>query len=196
MGEVSRREVRSDEPYGGEIEVHLVPLRRRHLRSVVRIETQVYPTPWSFALFLSELNLRSTRHYVAARVGGLVVGYAGLMFGEDEAHVTTIAVDPAWHRHQIGTRLMANLVRASAARGASHLTLEVRMSNEPAQAMYRRFGFEVEGVRKNYYAESNEDALIMWSRDVDTPAFADRLADLEAGVRGVTIDESGVGSQP
>ncbi len=193
MSEASRRQVRSDEPDADQIEVHLVPLRRRHLRSVIRIEVQVYPTPWSFALFLSELNLRDTRHYIAARVGGLVVGYAGLMFGPDEAHVTTLAVHPSWHRHQIGTRLMANLVRASAARGARHLTLEVRMSNEPAQAMYRRFGFEVEGVRKNYYAESNEDALIMWSRDVDTPAYAHRLEAIEAGVRGATIDDTDIG---
>jgi [ribosomal protein S18]-alanine N-acetyltransferase len=187
MGEVTRPQARSDEQGR---EVHLVPLRRRHLRSVLRIETQVYPTPWSFALFMSELNLRSTRHYVAARVGGLVVGYAGMMFSGDEAHVTNIAVDPAWQRHQIGTRLLTNLVRAAVARGARNLTLEVRLSNGPAQAMYRRFGFEVEGVRKNYYAESNEDALIMWARGVDTSEYADRLNALEAGVNGVTVDET------
>jgi len=169
-----------------------VPLRRRHLRSVLRIESQVYPTPWSFALFMSELNLRSTRHYVAARVGGLVAGYAGMMFSGDEAHVTNIAVDPAWQRHQIGTRLLSNLVRAAVARGARNLTLEVRLSNGPAQAMYRRFGFEVEGVRKNYYAESNEDALIMWARGADTAEYADRLSALEAGVNGVTVDETKV----
>ena len=189
MGEVTRPQARSDEQG---LEVHLVPLRRRHLRSVLRIESQVYPTPWSFALFMSELNLRSTRHYVAARVGGLVVGYAGMMFSGDEAHVTNIAVDPAWQRHQIGTRLLTNLVRAAVARGARNLTLEVRLSNGPAQAMYRRFGFEVEGVRKNYYAESNEDALIMWARGVDTAEHADRLSALEAGVNGVTVDETKV----
>ena len=128
----------------------------------------MYPRPWSLALFMSELNLRNSRHYVAARVGGAVVGYGGLMFTGDEAHVTNIAVDPAWHRHQIGTRLLLNLARASIARGARHLTLEVRVSNAGAQAMYRRFGFETAGVRKNYYAETNEDALIMWAHDIDT----------------------------
>jgi [ribosomal protein S18]-alanine N-acetyltransferase len=189
MGEITRSHTQSEERG---LEVHLVPLRRRHLRSVLRIESQVYPTPWSFALFMSELNLRGTRHYVAARVGGLVVGYGGVMFSADEAHVTNIAVDPAWHRHQIGTRLLANLARASVSHGARNLTLEVRLSNGPAQAMYRRFGFEVEGVRKNYYAESNEDALIMWTRGVDSPEYADRLATLDAGVRGVTVDETGV----
>jgi [ribosomal protein S18]-alanine N-acetyltransferase len=192
MGEVTRSQARSGEQG---LEVHLVPLRRRHLRSVLKIESQVYPTPWSFALFMSELNLRSTRHYVAARVGGQVVGYAGVMFSGDEAHVTNIAVDPAWQRHQIGTRLLTNLARAAVAHGARNLTLEVRLSNGPAQAMYRRFGFEVEGVRKNYYAESNEDALIMWARGVDTPDYADRLAAIGAGVRGVTVDETSVASR-
>jgi ribosomal-protein-alanine N-acetyltransferase len=179
-----------------DLDVHLVPLRRRHLRAVLRIEAQVYPRPWSLPLFMSELNLRTSRHYVAARVGGMVVGYGGLMFNGDEAHVTTIAVDPAWHRNQIGTRLMLNLARSSVARGARHLTLEVRISNAAAQAMYRRFGFETAGVRKNYYAETNEDALIMWAYDIDTLAYGDRLAALEAAIRGTTVDETLATARP
>ena len=174
-----------------EVEVHLVPLRRRHLRAVLKIENQVYPRPWTFPLFLSELNLRTSRYYVAARVDGLLAGYAGLMFTGEEAHVTNIAVDPARHRQGIGSRLMVNLVRAAAARGARHLTLEVRMSNTAAQAMYRRFRFETEGVRKNYYAESNEDALVMWTRHVDTPSYRELLEDIEAGLAGSTVDETG-----
>jgi ribosomal-protein-alanine N-acetyltransferase len=112
------------------------------------------------------------------------------MFSGDEAHVTTIAVDPTWHRHQVGTRLLLNLARASVIHGARHLTLEVRMSNAAAQAMYRRFGFETAGVRKNYYAETNEDALVMWAYHIDSPAYADRLAAIEAGIHGTTIDET------
>ncbi len=173
-----------------DLDVYLVPLRRRHLRAVLRIEGQVYPRPWSLPLFMSELNLRSSRHYVAARIDGTVVGYGGLMFSGDEAHVTTIAVDPAWHRQQIGTRLLLNLAGASLLHGARHLTLEVRVSNAAAQAMYRRFGFETAGVRKNYYAETNEDALVMWAYHIDAPGYADRLAVIEAGVNGTTIDET------
>ena len=179
-----------------DLEVHLVPLRRRHLRSVLRIEAQVYPRPWSLPLFMSELNLRSSRHYVAARIDGMVVGYGGVMLSTDEAHVTTIAVDPGWHRHHVGTRLMLNLARASVIRGARHLTLEVRVSNAAAQAMYRRFGFETAGVRKNYYAETNEDALVMWAYHIDSTAYADRLAAIEAGINGTTIDETLVAAQP
>ena len=168
--------------------VHLVPLRRRHLRSVLRIEGQVYPRPWSLSLFLSELNLRSSRHYVAARMDGTVVGYAGLMFALDEAHVTTIAVDPAWQRHKIGTRLLAHLARVAVGRGAKHMTLEVRVSNGGAQAMYRRFGFETEGVRKNYYADSNEDALVMWVHDIDTAEYEAVLGQRESGLADSTVD--------
>ncbi|HEY3810169.1 MAG TPA: ribosomal protein S18-alanine N-acetyltransferase [Acidimicrobiales bacterium] len=179
-----------------ELTVHLVPLRRRHLRSVLRIEAQVYPRPWSLPLFMSELNLRNSRHYVAARIDGVVAGYGGLMFSADEAHVTTIAVDPAWHRHQVGSRLLLNLARAALIHGARHLTLEVRVSNAAAQAMYRRFGFETAGLRKNYYAETNEDALIMWAYNIDTPEYAERLATIAAGIAGTTIDETRAESRP
>jgi ribosomal-protein-alanine N-acetyltransferase len=174
-----------------DLTVHLVPLRRRHLRSVLRIEAQVYPRPWSLPLFMSELNLRTSRVYVAARVAGDTVGYAGLMVAGDEAHVTTIAVDPAWQRHKIGSRLMARLIRSTLAQGSRHLTLEVRMSNAGAQAMYRRFGFAPAGVRKNYYAETREDALIMWAYDLDGPDATARLAAIEAGIPGRTIDDAG-----
>ena len=172
-----------------EVDVHLVPMRRRHLRSVLRIEAQVYPRPWSLSLFMSELALRSSRAYFVARVGGNVVGYSGLMLTGEDAHVTTIAVDPAWHRHKVGTRMLLNLAREAVARGARHLTLEVRMSNEPAQAMYRRFGFRPAGVRKNYYVETNEDALVMWADDIDTDEYAERLARIESGVPGTTVIE-------
>jgi ribosomal-protein-alanine N-acetyltransferase len=174
-----------------DVEVHLVPLRRRHLRSVMRIEDQVYPHPWSLTLFMSELNLRTTRAYVAARVDGEVVGYAGLMFTGDESHVTTIAVDPRWHRHKIGSRMLSHLTRVSRERNVRHMTLEVRVANAGAQAMYRKFGFEPAGIRKNYYAETKEDALIMWVHDIDSDAHLARLLAIEAGIPGSTIVEDG-----
>jgi [ribosomal protein S18]-alanine N-acetyltransferase len=176
---------------GAPLEVHLVPMRRRHLRSVLRIESQVYPRPWSLPLFMSELNLRTSRAYYVARVDGSVVGYAGLMLTGDDAHVTTIAVDPAWHRHKIATRLLLNLAREARERGARHLTLEVRMSNTGAQALYKKFGFRPAGIRKNYYMETNEDAMVMWADDIDTDSYAARLAEIEAEVPGATIIETG-----
>ena len=181
---------RVERPAAG-LEVHLVPMRRRHLRSVLRVEAQVYPRPWSLSLFMSELALRSTRSYVVARVDGIVVGYCGLMLTGDDAHVTTIAVDPAWQRRGIATRLMLHMARTALSRGAHHLTLEVRVSNTGAQALYERFGFRAAGVRKGYYVETNEDALVMWADDIDRDEYCDRLVALEAGLDGTTVIDEG-----
>ncbi len=169
--------------------VHVVPMRRRHVRSILRIEEQVYPRPWSMSLFLSEMALRATRAYFVARVGRDVVGYAGLMMTGEDGHVTTIAVDPRWQRHKIGTRLMLALAREALARGARNLTLEVRLSNRAAQDLYRQFEFAPVGVRKNYYHETNEDALVMWSHNVDADEYRDLLDRLEAEIPGDTLFE-------
>ncbi len=81
------------------------------------------------------------------------------------------------------------MARTAAARGAGHLTLEVRVGNEAAQVLYRRFGFYPAGVRKNYYAETNEDALVMWADDIATPEYRQRLAQIETAMPGSTVVE-------
>ena len=91
------------------VPVEIVPMRRRHLKSVLRIESLVYPRPWSASLFLSEMALRSSRAYVVARAAGEVVGYGGLMMTMDDGHITTLAVDPHSQRQRIGTRLVCSL---------------------------------------------------------------------------------------
>ncbi len=170
--------------------IHVVirPLRRRDLRAVMRIEEQVYPRPWTAAVFRAELGRTTDRTYVAATVGGRLVGYAGEYFVLDDAHVTNIAVDPRWQRHRIGSRLLVSLAREAVARGARHLTLEVRVSNQAAQALYRRFGFVPAGVRRRYY-ENVEDAIVMWAHDIDRPEYAERLTAIETGLPGTTAFE-------
>jgi ribosomal-protein-alanine N-acetyltransferase len=179
------------EPGDDGLVVHLVPMRRRHLRSVMRIEAQVYPRPWSLPLFISELNLRTSRIYYVARVNAAVAGYCGVMLVEEDAHITNIAVDPAWHRNGIATRLLLNAARQAVARHANRLTLEVRMSNAAAQDLYSKFGFEPAGVRKNYYAESREDALIMWAYGIESDEYRWRLAAIEADLGGTTLIDEG-----
>jgi ribosomal-protein-alanine N-acetyltransferase len=171
------------------LEVHVVPMRRRHLRTVTRIEAQVYPRPWSHSLFVSELALRSSRAYFVAKVGRDVIGYAGLMMSITDGHVTTIAVDPAWQRNGIGTRLLLAISREGIARGANALTLEARLSNKGAQDLYQRFGFVAVGVRKGYYADTGEDALVMWAYHVDEPPYARLLNGLERRLPGTTVFE-------
>ena len=160
--------------------VRVSPLRRRHLRSVIRIEEECYPRPWSATIFLSELAQRTSRRYTVGTLGPLVVAYSGLMVVEEDGHVTTLTVDPAWHHRGIGTVLLLDQARAAPSIGVRNLTLEVRASNTPAQVLYRRFGFAPVGVRRGYYEETGEDAIIMWARDIDAPDYARRLDGIEA----------------
>jgi [ribosomal protein S18]-alanine N-acetyltransferase len=170
-----------------ELVVELAPMRRRHLRSVLRIEAHNPHRPWSLGLFMSELALRSSRVYAVARSGSAVVGFAGLMLTGDDGHVTTIAVDPAWRRATIGTRLMLLLARQAVRLGAHNLTLEVRANNVEAQGLYRRFGLLPAGLRKNYYSDLKEDAIVMWAHGIDTPEYAARLSRIEEHLPGDTV---------
>jgi [ribosomal protein S18]-alanine N-acetyltransferase len=160
--------------------IDLQPMRRRHVRQVLRIEAQVYPRPWSMTLFLQEIARRNDRVYLVARSGPHVVGYGGLMTTGDEAHITTIAVDPAFHGRRIGTRIMLALMDAAIEGGAKSVSLEVRMSNLIAQRMYRRFGFQAVGIRRGYYIETGEDALVMWADNVDSTAYEALLERMRA----------------
>jgi ribosomal-protein-alanine N-acetyltransferase len=169
-------------------EVEIQRMRRRHLRGVMAIERQVYPRPWSPSLFLSEMTDPRNRTYLVARLGRDVVGYGGVMVHRDEAHITTIAVDPAHHRRKIGTRLLYELVSEGIRMGASAVSLEVRVSNHGAQNLYRRFGFRPVGIRKGYYQETGEDALVMWADDL-------RTADYRMLLDGI-IDELMPGPDP
>lgn len=152
-------------------------MRRRHLRAVLRIEQASSARPWSMALFLSELALEH-RHYLVALLDGKVVGFGGVMYVLPDAHVTTIAVDHARRRQGIGTRLLLALCRDAVGAGATALTLEVRASNAAAQALYRRFGFAPAGVRKGYYSDTGEDAVVMWAHDIDGEAYGRRLDEI------------------
>ncbi|HVL64417.1 MAG TPA: ribosomal protein S18-alanine N-acetyltransferase [Actinomycetota bacterium] len=163
--------------------IEIARMRRRHLRRVLAIEGRVYPRPWSASLFLSELSQRATRSYVVARIGGFVVGYCGMMFTGLEAHVTNIAVDPDYHHLKIGSRLLLKQITEAIARGAETISLEVRVSNDGARAMYEKFGFSVTGVRKGYYIETNEDAYVMVVEDASSTAYRLRLQGLRDEVQ-------------
>jgi len=160
------------------------PLRRRHLADVMPIEQASYPLPWTIGVFHSEIEMmrRGERHYLIARDGHEVIGYGGLMFAVGDAHVTNIAVAASRQRQGIGTRMLAELAWAAIEHGCGALTLEVRVSNLGAQALYRDFGFIPAGIRMKYY-ENVEDAMVMWCNDLGLPEYGDRLHTLcpEAG---------------
>lgn len=158
--------------------IEIAPMRRRHLRQVMKIEGEVYPRPWSTTLFLQEIARRSDRVYLVARQGQRVLGYGGLMTSGLEGHITTIAVDPEFQRRGIGQKLMIGLMESAIAKGGRTVSLEVRKSNDGAQAMYAKFGFQPVGIRRGYYVETGEDAIVMWVDNVDTPRYQTKLISL------------------
>jgi ribosomal-protein-alanine N-acetyltransferase len=155
--------------------VEIAPMRRRHLRAVLAIEEQIFPTPWTYGLYASEVAQPSTRTYLVARIGHEVIGYGGCVLVVGEGHITTIGVKPSYQHLGIGRLMLWSLATNARGRGAFALTLEVRVSNERAQALYREFGFAPAGIRKGYYLESGEDAIIMWAYDIDRPEYQARL---------------------
>jgi ribosomal-protein-alanine N-acetyltransferase len=176
-------------PAATDASVRIAPMRRRDLRSVLRIDAQQAQRGWSVGLYLAELRRVEDRLYLAAHIDGQLAGFAGVLFQHEDAHVTTIAVDRDRRGTRIATRLMLVVTRAAIDHGCHNLTLEVRATNEPAIALYRRFGLGPAGIRKNYYADINEDALIMWAHDLGTEAYRARIAGIESSLMPATTVE-------
>lgn len=183
MSMLSRLLTRNVEPADGGLQI--LPMQRRHLREVLPIETGAYPTPWSRAVFESELQQvpGGGRHYAIARRNRELVGYAGLWFVPDpdgpQAHITNIVVAPSARRSGVASALMLELAERAIARGCVAWTLEVRASSTGAQELYRSFGFAPAGVRRRYY-DNTEDAIVMWCHDIRTDEYRVRLDDISA----------------
>jgi [ribosomal protein S18]-alanine N-acetyltransferase len=170
--------------------VRISPMRRRDLRAVLRIDAQQLPQEgWSVGLYLAELRRTGDRCYLVARVDGRVVGFGGVLFQHPDAHVTTLSVDTAARSRRVATRLMLELARRVVDAGVDNLTLEVRAGNVPAISLYRRFGLAPVGVRKGYYGDTGDDALVMWVTDLRGEAYRQRLDGIEARMEDPTIIE-------
>jgi len=144
------------------------PMRLEDVSAVHEIEQLSFRTPWPAYAFEQELRGNRLARYVVARAGDRVVGFAGIWLMVDDAHVTTFGVHPDWRRQAIGRQLLLNVAELAIAIGARRMTLEVRASNEAAQALYHAFGFEIAGRRPHYYTDDGEDALVM-----TTPVLAE-----------------------
>lgn len=138
------------------------PMTVSDISQVQLVEGKCYTTPWSRNTFLSEITRNDNAFYAVAEIGERVVGYAGIWIILDEGHITNIAVDPDFQRRGIGEALMYEITAHALKKGVTRMTLEVRLSNHGAQALYTKLGFVPSGVRKQYYQDDKEDALIMW----------------------------------
>ena len=165
------------------------------------IERESFSTPWPAHAYRQEIEQNRLAHYIVARCGNAIVGFAGIWLLVDEAHITTFATRTTWRRQGIGERLLVALLDLALARGAKEATLEVRPSNIPAKRLYEKYGFKVVGVRPRYYSDNNEDALIMTTDTLDGRPMRERLAelradlaarpDIEFGLNGLPIDRTG-----
>ncbi len=135
--------------------------------TIVELEQEAFTTPWTAEAFTNELLNNMFARYMVMELGGAIIGYAGMWVIMDEAHVTNIAVRAEYRGQGLGRRLLHELQRTAVFFGSAKMTLEVRVSNEVAQGLYRKFGFEPAGIRPGYYSDNNEDALIMWA-ELDT----------------------------
>jgi len=148
---------------GDEMEYAVALMTLADVNDVVEIEKQSFPIPWSTAAFVDELTRNERAVYIVIRdESGTMVGYGGMWLVCDEAHVTNIAVRSDRRRQGAGTAVMIGLMGLARSKGANRMTLEVRVSNRPAQELYGRLGFRPAGVRPRYYMDNREDALIMW----------------------------------
>ncbi|PFG02791.1 ribosomal protein S18-alanine N-acetyltransferase [Bacillus sp. es.036] len=132
------------------------------IEAVMRIEHATFPTPWSRSAFYNEIVINHFATYLLLEVGKEVAGYCGVWVIIDEAHITNIALHPEYRGMKLGEALLNKAIHFAKSRGALKITLEVRVSNIVAQNLYRKFGFEEGGIRKNYYTDNQEDALVMW----------------------------------
>ncbi|WP_139992773.1 ribosomal protein S18-alanine N-acetyltransferase [Paenibacillus paridis] len=131
--------------------------------AIVAIEQEAFSSPWTTEAFANELMNNLFARYMIMEYEGEIIGYGGMWVIMDEAHVTNIAVREDYRGHGLGSCLLFELQRTAVFFGAVKMTLEVRPSNEIAQQLYRKYGFEPAGIRPRYYSDNNEDALIMWA---------------------------------
>lgn len=132
------------------------------LDEVMEVEVNSFTIPWSREAFFNELTKNQFAQYLIVEVDQKVVGYCGVWIIIDEAHITNIALLPEYRGMRLGEALMAKVMGLAREMGAVRMTLEVRVSNVRAQNLYRKFGFEEGAIRKQYYTDNMEDALVMW----------------------------------
>jgi [ribosomal protein S18]-alanine N-acetyltransferase len=164
------------------VRISVEMMKVEDLAEVQVIERESFTTPWPPHAYRQELETNRLAHYIVARSGDLIVGFAGIWLLVDEAHVTTFATRRTWRRQGIGERLLLALLDLARTRGAHEATLEVRPSNLPARRLYEKYGFKVVGLRPRYYSDDNEDALIMTTESLDGRHMRDRIAQLRAEI--------------
>lgn len=137
-------------------------MNEQDIDDVLKVEHESFSVPWSREAFYNEITKNQFAAYIVIEENGQVIGYSGTWVVTDEAHVTNVAILPQYRGRKLGEAMMKKLMEIASELGAKTMTLEVRVTNEVARKLYRKLGFQDGGIRKNYYTDNQEDALIMW----------------------------------
>lgn len=137
------------------------------LPQVMKIDSRSFPSPWTKEIYEQELLKNDFAHYFVIVHEDEIIGYVGLWIVFDDAQITNIAIAPEYRGKGIGEKLFAFALTYAFQRGAQKLSLEVRPSNHVAKNMYKKFGLKKGGIRKNYYPDNGEDAIVMWVKLTD-----------------------------
>ncbi|MDD2481607.1 MAG: tRNA (adenosine(37)-N6)-threonylcarbamoyltransferase complex dimerization subunit type 1 TsaB [Lutispora sp.] len=143
--------------------IEVVPMTCEDIKAVYDVECLSFDTPWSLESFTSEVNENNMAKYMVAKIDDEIVGYGGMWIVLDEGHITNIAVHPEHRGKKIGDALVRAIMKEAVENNVKRMTLEVRPSNWAALNLYKKFGFKESGIRRGYYEDTGEDALIMWA---------------------------------
>lgn len=142
--------------------LEIVPMTGEHIDDVLMVEEACFSIPWTKKDFEREIYENKMAVYRVALLDNQVIGYAGMWHVVNEGHITNVAVLEEHRREKAGSRLIEEMIQIAEQREMIGITLEVRISNLAAQRLYTKYGFRPEGFRKKYYADTGEDAVIMW----------------------------------
>lgn len=137
-------------------------MKEEDIDQILEVENASFTTPWSREAFYNEIYNNKFAVYLVLEENEKIVGYCGAWIVIDEAHVTNVAVLPEYRGKKLGEALLRKMMAVAVDMGAKSMTLEVRVTNHVAQSLYRKLGFQNGGIRKNYYSDNQEDALVMW----------------------------------
>ncbi|MGE4282144.1 MAG: ribosomal protein S18-alanine N-acetyltransferase [Clostridia bacterium] len=143
------------------MQIKVMLMNQQDIDSVMEIEHLSFSIPWTRYSFEQEITNNKHALYVIAKYDEMIVGYGGMWKVFEEGHITNIAVHPEFRRMQVASSILEALVVVARAKEIESLMLEVRESNTAAQRLYEKYGFQVVGKRKGYYADNHEDALLM-----------------------------------
>lgn len=147
---------------GSEGEMRIRSMEEKDLPQIMAIERACFPTPWAQQSYLNELRANDYARYFCLENDSEIIGYMGLWFILEEGHITNIAIHPKYQGQGLGELLIRSVIQLMVPEGMERMTLEVRASNYVARSLYEKIGFINAGIRKGYYTDNNEDAVIMW----------------------------------